>query len=388
MHPWVRSPELRTTAVPPGAPTAPLPTRRPESWLRRPGTRRRARPSTTCWVRRGVPTIPPRTRAPLSATARAAGAWPGGRWRSLSLRRARRSALARSAGDGGGRTDRDARVCYARRMQPLGRIDTVDLFPGEARGAAGTAGVADAEQWAAPTVCAAWSVKDLAAHISATISASSRVGATLTRLHIDAPSYEALVPAINDQNEPWVAAMRRASPRHSSNCCASPASACTRTSVAGSRRHRRAGRLGRTRTRSPSGWTSPASTPSAGRTSSRSATPSVRRLSTRRFFAPSSTATRGAPARLPRHGRARWHARPARDHRRGRRRLVARARRAALGAFAAVETRAGRDHDAAAGHRVARSSRRASRRGSAAPAALYGDEALGEQVLHTVAVLA
>jgi uncharacterized protein (TIGR03083 family) len=106
------------------------------------------------------------------------------------------------------------RVCYARGMQALGRIETVELFPEERAALLALLETLTREQWALPTVCAGWSVKDVAAHIVGDdigVVARGRDGYTAS--WIDAPSYEALVAAINAQNEAWVAAMRRASPR-------------------------------------------------------------------------------------------------------------------------------------------------------------------------------
>lgn len=99
-------------------------------------------------------------------------------------------------------------------MQPLGRIDTVELFPEERAELLALLESLTPEQWALPTACAGWSVKDVVAHLLGDdLGVVARGRDAYTTSWIDAPSYEALVAAINAQNEAWVGAMRRASPR-------------------------------------------------------------------------------------------------------------------------------------------------------------------------------
>jgi uncharacterized protein (TIGR03083 family) len=95
-------------------------------------------------------------------------------------------------------------------MQPAPPIDVIDLFPEmRAHLLDLLASLSDAE-WAAPTICAPWSVKDLAAHILADDLAIVSHGRDRHRGgFITAGSFEALVAAINDQNEQWVRATRR-----------------------------------------------------------------------------------------------------------------------------------------------------------------------------------
>jgi uncharacterized protein (TIGR03083 family) len=98
-------------------------------------------------------------------------------------------------------------------MQPLGRIDTVELFPDERGALLALLEALTPEQWAAPTACAGWSVKDLAAHLLGDDLGVVARGRDGHRWWTEEPaSYEVLVAAINAQNEAWVAAMRRASP--------------------------------------------------------------------------------------------------------------------------------------------------------------------------------
>jgi uncharacterized protein (TIGR03083 family) len=99
-------------------------------------------------------------------------------------------------------------------MQPLGPIHTLDLFPDERAELIALLESLPAETWAAPTACAWWSVKDVAAHLVADdlgVVSGWRDGCTASRIEVE--SHEALVAAINAQNEQWVAAMRRLSPR-------------------------------------------------------------------------------------------------------------------------------------------------------------------------------
>jgi uncharacterized protein (TIGR03083 family) len=101
---------------------------------------------------------------------------------------------------------------YNPRMQPPPPIDVVDLFPDERALLLDLLASLSADEWAAPTVCAPWSVKDLAAHIVADdLGVVSRGRDGYGGGVIDVDSYEALVAAINEQNEQWVRAMRRLS---------------------------------------------------------------------------------------------------------------------------------------------------------------------------------
>jgi uncharacterized protein (TIGR03083 family) len=70
------------------------------------------------------------------------------------------------------------------------------------------------EEWAVPTVCAGWSVKDIAAHLLADdlgVVSRGRDGHRVSWIETD--SWDELIAAINDANEQWVRAMRRLSPR-------------------------------------------------------------------------------------------------------------------------------------------------------------------------------
>jgi uncharacterized protein (TIGR03083 family) len=73
------------------------------------------------------------------------------------------------------------------------------------------------EQWSAPTVCAGWSVKDIAQHLIADDLgrlSHERDGYAAGRFEPGGEDFEAaLLAFINRQNEAWVEATRRLSPR-------------------------------------------------------------------------------------------------------------------------------------------------------------------------------
>lgn len=72
------------------------------------------------------------------------------------------------------------------------------------------------EQWRLPTVCAAWSVHDIAAHLLDTACRRVSAGRDGWRLPPPAKSvagYGDLVDFLNDLNAQWVTAARRLSPR-------------------------------------------------------------------------------------------------------------------------------------------------------------------------------
>lgn len=103
-------------------------------------------------------------------------------------------------------------------MNPLPRVDVVPLFPDERTALLELLRSLTAEQWAAPTVCAGWSVKDVASHLVADDVGRlgwQRDGHSATRFESkNAETFEAeLLVFINRQNESWVEATRRLSPR-------------------------------------------------------------------------------------------------------------------------------------------------------------------------------
>lgn len=103
------------------------------------------------------------------------------------------------------------------RIQPIAPIEVLDLFAGERAALLDLlSGLSDAA-WAAPTVCAGWSVKDVALHL---------LGDDVGRLSwgrdgfpnpsfggpdVELDSWSGLVAAIDRQNAAWVEGTRRVS---------------------------------------------------------------------------------------------------------------------------------------------------------------------------------
>lgn len=103
-------------------------------------------------------------------------------------------------------------------MKPLPKIDAVPLFPEERAALLELLRSLTPEQWAAPTVCDGWPVKDIAAHLVADDFGRlgwQRDGHSGNRFEPTSPeTFEAeLRDFINAQNELWVQAARRFSPR-------------------------------------------------------------------------------------------------------------------------------------------------------------------------------
>ncbi len=100
-------------------------------------------------------------------------------------------------------------------MKPKPPVLLVDLFPVERAELLVLLADLPPDAWEAPTVCAGWSVKDLAAHILADDLGNLSGGRDQYR-HSPvpaAPSWEQLVAFIDEQNEDWVRSARRLSPR-------------------------------------------------------------------------------------------------------------------------------------------------------------------------------
>ncbi len=98
-------------------------------------------------------------------------------------------------------------------------VDVLDLFAGERAALIDLLGELSDDQWAAPTACPGWSVKDLALHL---------LGDDVGRLSggrdgfsnpsfggpdLDLTNWADLITAINRQNEAWVSGTRRISPQ-------------------------------------------------------------------------------------------------------------------------------------------------------------------------------
>lgn len=99
-------------------------------------------------------------------------------------------------------------------MKQPGLILVVDLFPEVLEALLALLGDLSPEDWKRPTVCAQWSVKDIALHLlggDVGLLSRKRDG----HLFSGAPekSWEELVALINRLNDTWVQAARRLSPR-------------------------------------------------------------------------------------------------------------------------------------------------------------------------------
>ena len=103
-------------------------------------------------------------------------------------------------------------------LEPLAPVDAVPLFPGERAALLDLlAGLTD-EEWAKPTVCPGWSVKDVAQHLLADDVgrlSSGRDGFVRPGFAegLDVSRWDGLLAAIDRQNDLWVRATRRLSPR-------------------------------------------------------------------------------------------------------------------------------------------------------------------------------
>jgi uncharacterized protein (TIGR03083 family) len=99
-------------------------------------------------------------------------------------------------------------------MQAVGPIDVLSLFPNERAALLDLLNDLQPEEWALPTVCEGWSVKDIAAHILADdLGRLSRDRDGHKESYIETDSWPELLAAINAANEAWVASMRRISPQ-------------------------------------------------------------------------------------------------------------------------------------------------------------------------------
>jgi uncharacterized protein (TIGR03083 family) len=103
-------------------------------------------------------------------------------------------------------------------MQPPPPVLVAEWFPGERAALLKLLRGLSAEQWASPTVCAGWSVHEVALHIlggDMGILSVSRDGYRKARMapDLDLSQWETLVAFINRQNELWVQATEHLSPR-------------------------------------------------------------------------------------------------------------------------------------------------------------------------------
>lgn len=96
-------------------------------------------------------------------------------------------------------------------------IDVVDLIPEERAALLELLAELAPEDWARPTACPGWTVKDIALHLLGDdIGMLSRWRDGFTSPHFadgfDISTWEGLLGAIDRQNAQWVAALRRTSP--------------------------------------------------------------------------------------------------------------------------------------------------------------------------------
>jgi uncharacterized protein (TIGR03083 family) len=97
-------------------------------------------------------------------------------------------------------------------MRPAPPIDVIDLFPDERALLLDLLASLSADEWAAPTVCAPWSVKDLAGHIAGDDLGHLSWQRDAHSAAAGPDSWDELIAFINRQNAQWVEAMRRVSP--------------------------------------------------------------------------------------------------------------------------------------------------------------------------------
>src|ERR1700692_337798 len=99
-------------------------------------------------------------------------------------------------------------------MQQLQPIIVTDLFPEILDGLLDLLSSLSDDEWAAPTVCPGWSVKDLAGHLLGDdVGMLSRRRDRYRHGNAAFASWNDLVTFINRQNAEWVATAGRISPR-------------------------------------------------------------------------------------------------------------------------------------------------------------------------------
>ena len=99
-------------------------------------------------------------------------------------------------------------------MKELAPVSVVDLFPEEREELLTLLSQLSEQEWRRPTVCAGWSVRDVALHLLGDdigVLSRKRDDFRPGSPHID--DWEELVSFLNEWNELWVRAARRISPR-------------------------------------------------------------------------------------------------------------------------------------------------------------------------------
>jgi uncharacterized protein (TIGR03083 family) len=102
-------------------------------------------------------------------------------------------------------------------MKPLEPIYTLPLFPDERAALLDLLAGLTPDEWHAPTICAGWSVKDIAGHLIGDdmgLLSGRRDGYhSPDGQGVNFADWDELITFINRQNDTWVRAMRRISPR-------------------------------------------------------------------------------------------------------------------------------------------------------------------------------
>jgi uncharacterized protein (TIGR03083 family) len=103
-------------------------------------------------------------------------------------------------------------------MAELGRVETLALFPAEREALLEVLGQLTPDEWQLPTACAGWSVHDIAIHLLwVDVNLLSRLRDGYTGRPGDTPVHfndiDELIVFINAQNDRWIQAARRLSPR-------------------------------------------------------------------------------------------------------------------------------------------------------------------------------
>jgi len=103
-------------------------------------------------------------------------------------------------------------------LRELAPVLVLDLFPGERAALLELLASLSEEEWGRPTVCAGWSAKDIALHLLGDdigrLSRGRDAFSAAAFTSFDGGTFEAeLLAFINRQNEVWVEAARRLSPR-------------------------------------------------------------------------------------------------------------------------------------------------------------------------------
>jgi uncharacterized protein (TIGR03083 family) len=99
-------------------------------------------------------------------------------------------------------------------MKPVEPILTVELFPPLSGKLIGVLKSLEYEDWEKPTACAGWSVKDVTAHLlGGDLGRLSERRIKPSQAEKDELSFEQLVKLIDKENDEWVRAARRISPR-------------------------------------------------------------------------------------------------------------------------------------------------------------------------------